>query len=471
MYLLLAFILIGETGGVYWNSGYVKGLNQKSDKYKEAAVAEADARTIAAGDIYDRNHEILVKNENPGENSIYSDDYAYSQIIGYTGPAMIVYGTEVSEVQRGYRLMEYYRDELYDTEDINGTKGKDIVLTLDHKLQVKVKELLLQEMNMEDRGSAVVMNAKTGEILAMVSFPGFNANKLDESIQKMAEADKENEVYFPITHKGAAVPGSIFKIITAVSMLDNGMEDFTSADDNFKVDEAWIVNDYGSAGDRIDYHEGIVRSSNVFFARAALELGGKKLDETAKKFKIGEYLESDFGSIVSNWGLDTSNQTDIAYTAFGQGKTLFSTVYGAMAVQAIANDGIMMQPYVVKEILNTDGFAAVEGKQEILSKVTGTETADKITKAMVEAVQSHIGQVEGEENQEVYINYPIAGKTGTGETGDGQNTNNAWFISFAPADDPQYVVVVNQCRTYKYGYQLMDTAAGIYRYLFAQEQG
>ena len=161
--------------------------------------------------------------------------------------------------------------------------------------------------------------------------------------------------------------------------------------------------------------------------------------------------------------------------AFGQGKTLFSTMMAAMVTQAIANDGVMLKPYMVSQITDSDGNLISEfvdeegetiqiGQTQMLSEVTSKETADKVTAAMVAATEDHIRIVEGESARSVYQTYNIASKTGTGENGD--DTNNAWFISFAPADDPQYVVVVNQCNTSKYGYRMMDTAAEIYRYLF-----
>lgn len=467
VYIVFGLLFLLEMGGLFWNSGYVKGLNKRADQYKQAAIIEQDANTITAGDIYDRNHTLLVKTEKPFTDSVYTDGKAYSQILGYTEPATITYGKKISKVQRQYRLMEYYRDDLYKPVNIDGTKGRSLTLTLDHELQMKTKELLEREMDEKDRGSAIVMNAKTGEILSMVSFPTFDANKIDESRRWMNQADAKEEVFYPITHKGAAVPGSIFKIITSVALLDNDMEDYTAKDEAFNIGEVAIVNSYGSIGDEINYYTAIERSSNAFFANAGLAMGGDVLEETAKKFKVGEEVELDFGTINSNWDLDKSDPTDIAYTSFGQGKTLFSTIYAAMTAQTIANNGTMMKPYIVQEIIDAKGKTTKKGKPEVLSEVTGKETADKITKAMLASTDAHLSVVEGSENREIYERYSIASKTGTGENGDKEETNNAWFMSFAPADDPEYVVVVNQCKTEKFGQNMMDTAAGIYRYLFA----
>ena len=468
-YITISAVLLIEMWMLYYNSGSTAGLNPKADQYRQAAITEADLNTIAAGDIYDRKGVKIVSNEEPGEDSIYADDYAYLQILGYTGPTKLVTGLEVSDNQRDYRFMQYYRDNLYKTTDIDGTKGQNFTLTLDHELQVKIQELLLNEMELEDSGSAVVLDARIGEILAMVSFPTFNANDLDTTIQTLDTSEKEEELRYPISYKGQRVPGSIFKIVTAVSLIDNELENFTAQDKSFTVDDARMVNAYADPGDTIGYRDALIRSSNAYFARAALALGSDKLTETAKKFKIGEYLELDFGAVNSSWDLEDTDSANLAYTGFGQGKTLFSTMTAAMMMQAIANDGTMMEPDLVRQITDADGNVLQEGTEKVLSEVTGQDTADKITEALVATVDGEVPHIEG--GSDVYETYSIAGKTGTGENGDEEETDNAWFVSFAPANDPQYVVVVNQIKTHKWGYQMMDTAAEIYRYLFEEYDG
>lgn len=422
--------------------------------------------TIAPGDIYDREGTALVKTEKAGESGVYADDFAYTQVLGYTTPNLTYYKDgEFTEYQNDYRLMDYYGDLLYQTTDVDGTKGASLTLTLDHELQMEVAALLAEEVGRNARGSAIVLDVKTGEILSMVSYPTFNANDLEGSFTELQSVSEELEMYYPITHKGYEVPGSIFKLVTAVSLIDHGLEDLTVTDEDGIHKEVMVSNAYQSPGDVITYEEAIKRSSNVFFAEAALELGGKSLEETAKKFLIGEELELDFGTVRSYWALDTADKAEIAATAYGQGRTLLSTMYAAMIAQTIANDGIMMEPHLLLLAQDEKGAVLKEGETAVLSEVTSKETADKITEAMLAATKAHLHVVEGDENRRIYEQYEIASKTGTGETGE-KDLNNAWFVSFAPASDPKYVVVVNQCDTEKYGQNLMDTAAGIYQYLF-----
>lgn len=474
VFLGMALFMIGLMGVLFWNSAVVESLNPKAMAYKQQAIEEADSDTIIAGDIYDRSNKPIVTTNENDEASVYADDYAYTQIVGFTSKKVTYYDEngEFQERQNEYRLMEYYDDDkeyLYKNADIDGTKGCSLTLTLDHGLQVEAARLLKEEVGIDNRGSVAVMNAKTGEILAMVSYPSFNVNDLKNSLAELQDVPKEKEVYYPITHKGLEIPGSIFKIITAVSLIDHGLEALVVQDTDFQISGKNVVNAYESPNDLITYKEALNRSSNVFFAHAGLTLGADALEETAKKFLIGERLELDFGTVASHWNLDGSNLASVADTAYGQGETLISTVYAAMMVQTIANDGIMLKPYLVSSVKNANGKVLQTGTTEVLSEVTSKSTADKITDAMLETTLSHLSDLS-EEDKMVYTNYSVAGKTGTGEISE-EDIYNAWYVSFAPADDPQYVVVVNQCDTEKYGQNLMDTAAGVYKYLFANGCG
>ena len=469
IFLILSLFMVGLMGVLFWNAGIIEGLNATATKYKEQAIKTADANTIVAGDIVDRNGHPIVTTSSVDAASVYADDYAYTQVIGYTGKKTTYYDEngEFQERQLEYRLMEYYDDDkeyLYKNTGVDGTKGCSFTLTLDHNLQVEVARLLQEEVGIENRGSAVVLNAKTGEILSMVSYPSFNVNDLQNSLLNLQDVSKEKEMYYPITHKGLEAPGSIFKLVTSVALLDAGYEDLVVTDSNFQIAGKDIVNAYESPNDPITYKEALNRSSNVFFAQAALTIGADALEHTAKKFLVGESLELDFGTVRSNWNLDKNNQAALADTGYGQGDTLLSTIYASMIAQTIANDGVMLKPYLVASVKNDKQEVLVRGTSEVLSEVTSKDTADKITNVMLETTLSHLSQLNEEEKM-IYQKYLIAGKTGTGEISE-EDVYNAWYVSFAPADDPQYVVVVNQCDTVEYGLDMMDTAAGIYKYLF-----
>lgn len=545
VFRLLGVILIFELAALLFNSAVVPGLSKRADNLKVFATAERDDATILPGDIYDRNGEELLKTYNEtvletektedGEKKTkkvvrmveYSDGKAYSQLIGYTGKRNLNLLAEsedqVINGRNDYRLLgfldyaPYWKDKgnagIYKTTNIDGRKGQGVELTIDDALQRKVYDTLRQEMNDETSiGSAVVLDVKTGEVLSMVSFPSYDFNDLQSAKEKMVTDGEYLESWFPVSYKNSETPGSIFKILMSVALIDNGKENLKVKDEPFVVDtedgNTWTCkNSYSWVDGKINYKKALERSSNVFFATAALELGAEKFQKTASKFglKPNDYqyadadqdgvndfyvdnnkdgvddnfvdknkdgvcddsqnISLDFGTVPYHWDLNVDDAV-LAQTGFGQGKTELTTIHAAMIVQAIANDGEMLKPYMVKRIFDADGKTVYEGKTEVYSKATKKSTANKVTEAMqLSAMYGTKGTAAA-----LFEKYQVAGKTGTAQTGDKQRPNNAWFVSFAPADDPQYVVVANHCKVQKSGAQLKETVAEIYRYLFESYQ-
>ncbi len=494
----LSFVILFCT--LFYKSACVEGVNPTADMYRRAAIATADSRTVTPGNVYDRNQKLIVEQRyeeepvldeegNPEKNdkgepltksvlhTIYRNAESYTQVIGYSSSRSVsIKDNDVAVHQRNYRLMKLYSDLLYTPSEVEADRGNSIVTTLDADLQDFVYGILRAETGGLGKGGCIVADARTGEILAMVSLPTYDLTDMDAAILQMAQEPAEREAYYPVTHKAAKAEGSIFKIITLVALLDSGMQDFVCNDSEFKADGKVVSDAYPEPGDEIGYLEAFERSSNCYFAQAGLALGSSKLEETAKKFLVGEDILLDFGSIASYWNLDRSNRAELAETAYGQGKVNFSLMTALMMTQAIANDGVMLEPHLLRKILDSDGEAIDEivgangkiiapDRVEVLSEVTGSETANKVTEAMLASTQGHFAGLTPKE-REIYEKYNIASKTGTAENGQQINPNNAWFVSFAPAENPQYVIVMNHCETDKFGSQLMGASARIYEYLF-----
>ena len=509
VYVALCGIFLSEMAGLFYNSGIVKGMNERADRLKIYATASCEDAKVLPGDICDRNGKVLAQTEYKSfmktledgnkdyvtaRQTSYQNIEAYSQLLGYAaGNRKLDLFAEnesdiVGERSGGYRLMKFLGDEsywgeengIYKTTGVDGTKGQTAVLTIDDDLQNAVYNALRKEMSTDEMGSAVVMDAKTGEILSMVSFPcEYDFNDLETAIQKMSE-DEENtntEPGYPVSYKNAKAPGSIWKVVMACALLDHGMGDFTADNTSFIDDSGWEcqASTYNSGtlqveeNDKIDLKTALETSNNVFFAQAALALGKTALEETASGFMLEQgidHISTDFGYVMCNWDLEDDNL--LAQTGMGQGHLGLSTVYAAMIAQAIANNGKMMQPYLVKSFLDDDQKVVYEGKPEVLSKATSKSTAKTVTSYM-ESTAKEICQVHGlTESAKAVEKYSIAGKTGTAEVGENAESNNAWFLSFAPADDPQYVVVVNQCKTSKQGYRMVSVATEIYEYLLGE---
>lgn len=507
VYFIMALLMILELAVLFLRSGVIPGLSDRTEKLKAYGTAKLEDLRIIPGDIYDRNGNVVVES---GENTLtkevdgkeveykerytkYNNARAFSQLVGYTGNRALDLTADsvqgVVKERADYRLMRRLDDDvwkengIYATVNSEGSKGTSAVLTVDSRLQNAVYEALCKEMDdTKETGAAVVLDAKTGEILAMVAFPTYDFNDKASAINQM-ELDRENnnlEPSFPVSYKNAEVPGSIFKVLMSVALIDHGMEDFKVPNEEYTVN-GWTCKpknfQYGGIssvqGDEIDLTTALISSSNVYFTKAALTLGKNALNETAEKFMLVEDEQSfmlDCGSVPYSWHLNVDRDV-LAQTGMGQGRTEITTLHAAMIAQAIANDGKMMKPYVIQQLVNANGKTVYKGKAELLSEATSKRTADKVKAAMLATAQVNSVIHNNEEVKEVFEEYQVAGKTGTGEVSDeteGETVNNAGYISFAPADDPQYVVAVNFCRTDRVGYEAMPVTADIYRYLFKE---
>ncbi|MCD8018169.1 MAG: hypothetical protein LUF92_00885 [Clostridiales bacterium] len=326
-------------------------------------------------------------------------------------------------------------------------------MTLDEDLQKEAYDLISGFT-----GSVVVMNARTGEILALTSSPSFNVNQLEEDWKEINEQDG---VFYSNAYQNPVAPGSVFKLVTSTAILEEGIDGEEVEDTGSLVVNGQTIRNYnGTAYGTLTFEEGFINSSNVYFMDRALEMGGKKLEETAQRFLLGQNIELDFATIKSTFDLEDYEENVIASTAFGQGNTLVTPLHMAMIVQSIANGGEMVKPYLIQSVVNGKGKVLQEGEAEVLTETMDASVAKKLRKVMKKAGEAYGLETIGD-------GYQIAAKTGTAERGDG--TNNAWLVTFAPADDPQYVIAVNRLKTEEIGKSLAPVVEALYETLLVEE--
>ena len=426
-------------------SALLPGVSEEADERKVQAKQKVYQKEYIRGSILDRKGEALAWSKEPGGDRHHSQEYASSSLIGYYS---IIYGTSGLEAR--------FNDLLTHSASPEGNKrGADVFLTLDRNLQ----NLAFEQIK-DMTGSVVILDAKTGEILALASSPSYNADKLEE---EWAKNNEKEGVFLSNAYQNPVTPGSVFKLVTSKAILEQGLEKKKVEDKGaLKVNGQTIHNFEGTAYGTLKWEEGFIKSSNVYFMTMALKMGGQTLYDAAKDFLLGEEIALDFTTLRSGFDMDTADDNQIAATSFGQGNTLVTPLTMAMITQAIANDGKMMKPYLIKEVVDGKGKTMEKGKAELLKKTMKPKIAEKIRKAMTKAGESYELDQIGEKN------YKIAAKTGTAQRGDGKN--NAWLVTFAPADDPQYVIVVNRLCTKKIGKTLAPVAESLYEELFMGEE-
>lgn len=393
------------------------------------------------GSILDRKGNKIAYSEKAGGKRTYVHPKAFATLIGYDSKKYATAGLEKT-----------FDKELTYSESSRGENktGCSVQITIDSELQTRAYELLEGYT-----GSCVVLDAKTGEILALASTPSYNNNNLEENWDEIANSDG---MLLSNAFQNPSIPGSVFKIISAATVLDAGFEDDIVEDEGFlKVEGRKVHNANKNAYGTLTLREGFMNSSNVYFMTEILKAGPQMLEKNAKQFLLGENIELDFCTLRSNFDLGDYSDLTLAMTSFGQGETLITPLHMAMIAQAIANDGKMLKPYLVGEI--NDGKKVKEaGKKEVLTEVTTKETANKIADIMKDTGRKYGIYVDGYEKLEV------AAKTGTAQRGNG--TNNAWMVSYAPADNPEYIVCMNHLKTDEAGIALKEAVASIYQKLY-----
>ncbi|WP_141201730.1 penicillin-binding protein [Paludifilum halophilum] len=349
-----------------------------------------------------------------------------------------------------------FKQDAYGNKVPNGTEkfhppdqGKDLVLTLDSRIQYQV-ERILDRVTAQHRAkgaTAIVADPRTGEVLAMANRPSFNPDQY-RTTWKAGSNDTNTAV------SSQYEPGSTFKIVTLAAAIEEGKFDpdkrFQSG--SIEVGEKTIRdwNDWGWG--EISYAEGIYLSSNVAFVRLAEKLGAEKLIRYIERFGFGRITEQtgqptgiDLPAEGRGYffGHEPLHELELASTAFGQGIAV-TPIQQVMAVSAIANGGTLYRPHVLKEVLEPDSDRAIKKVKpyKIRSGVVSPQTARQVRELLRGVV------VQGTGKKADVPGYPVAGKTGTAQKPktDGQGYASGQymvsFIGFSPADNPRVVVYV-----------------------------
>ncbi len=384
---------------------------------------------IIRGSIQDRKGEVLAKSTkyNAGIKRKYVYPRSFSHIIGYSSKTYGSSGLEAfynKELMSSNDTIESLRSKINDYY-IN---GNNIRLTLDRALQVYASEQLGSK-----RGAIVVLRPGTGEILAMVSKPNFDPSTIQNNWDSLI--NDKNSPLLSRASEGLYAPGSIFKLVVASAILKNGLQD-NEIECTGQVDvDGYIIKDSdGKAHGKITLAEALKHSCNSYFIKQGLSLGNSVLLSEASKFRFNKSIQSDMRIATSIFPNNTAKKK-VAEESIGQGEVLMTPIHAAMMAAAIANKGAMMQPYAVSSVTNSEGRIIKEYKPKLLGQVIDVKTAEMLRDMMVDVVKSGTGT-----NAKV-SKVTVAGKTGTAEVGTDKKSH-AWFVGFAPSDDPQVAIAV-----------------------------
>ncbi|GIP39672.1 penicillin-binding protein 2B [Paenibacillus sp. J31TS4] len=387
------------------------------------------------------------------QNRLYPNNRLASHVIGYTDRD----GKAIGGIEQKYNtFLSGTNGTLSRERDKMGVQlpdskitmtpavdGNDVRLTIDQNIQFYIEKALREAYTKWKPKSltAVAVDPSTMEILGMSSIPDFNPNKFWEV---NAGTDYINRAV-----GSQFEPGSTFKIVTLAGAIEEGLfnpNDFYQSG-TYNV-PGRPVHDYNRSGwGRISYLEGLQRSSNVAFAILGYErLQKERLQDYMTKFGFGTKTGIDLPA-EANGKINMTYPSDIARATFGQSITT-TVIQQVAAYGAIANGGKLMQPYIVKDIVNPDTGEVVQSFQpKVVRQVVSEQTAKKTTEYLEKTVDPAYKSVNTGWRAAV-DGYRVAGKTGTANiVPEGKSTysDNTWYISFigyAPADNPKVIVAV-----------------------------
>lgn len=325
--------------------------------------------------------------------------------------------------------------------------GEDLKLTIDKATQVS----LYNEIK-DDKGASVAMNHQTGELLALVSAPGYDPNDfvlgMSDSKWKALNEDANKPLYNRF--QSVVSPGSVFKPITAVVGLDSNS---IKAEDTKEIsglkwqkDSSWgnyyvtRVTDYGTS---TNLSNSMIYSDNIYFAQAALDIGKDKFTTELNKLGFGESLPLKYEMKKSQYATDGTFKTEVqlADSGYGQGEVLVNPVHLASIYSLFVNDGSMVTPYLEY----TDSKEATMWKKDAVSK----EAASTVLNDMIQVVENPNGTAK-----ECKIDgLTVAGKTGTAEVkitqDDKTGTEIGWFVGMNTNKDSKSMLVVSMVEDVK----------------------
>jgi penicillin-binding protein A len=443
--LLFVALLLNVT---YLQYVHADKLNSRADnkRVRDAEFSRKRGAIVAGGDSV---AESVKTKDRYVYQRVYRQPLKYAHV---TGHYSYIYGRTGVEASENEVLSgsdpRLFVNRVVDMLANSQPKGGSVSLTLDPKAQTAAYDGL-RALGKNVQGAVVALEPSTGKVLTMVSSPSYDPNRLaSHDFTEVQRADKQllADPDKPLLNRGIQEvypPGSTFKLVTAAAALSSGQyTPNTKVKGGPRLDlpqtSTDLVNENGSTcgGDPITLTQALEVSCNVSFGSIGLRLGADALRAQAQKFGFGQtYLQDLNGQAASRFPAHP-DAPQTALSAIGQFDVAATPLQMAMVAAGIANGGTLMRPYVVDEVRAPDLSVLDKTRPEAYrSNAVSTSVAHQLTQMMIEVVDrgtATTAQIPG---------IKVAGKTGTAQSSPSRPPY-AWFVSFAPADDPKVAVAV-----------------------------
>lgn len=461
----------------------VAEFSESSDKFAGINISVKPIREYTSGTLaaHILGYASQISSE---EYATRKDTYSQNDIIGKTGIEYVF--EEYLKGKNGTKQIDMAVDGTTTAEYISeeAVEGSDVVLTIDANLQKVTEDALaanIQKISSggfgqrfdTNAGACVVMNVNTGEILAMASYPTYNPADFVGGISTENWNNYNNNSAHPLVNKAVQnsySPGSTFKMVTAIAGLESGAIDLRTRINDTGVytkyrdfqPRCWYYTDYHRGHGWLDVSGAIEKSCNYFFYETADRMGIDTLARFAKYFGLGSKTGVELPSEAS--GSVASPETkaklhsddpswyaaDTLQAAIGQNDNSFSPVQMARYISILANGGNRIDPTIVRTVRRSDGSeVSREEIESFVNQKLGVEEEQvediDINQDYLDAVLAGMESVTQDSSGTAYVRFKdfgisVGGKTGSAEAAG--DKVNAWFVGFAPFENPEIAIVV-----------------------------
>ncbi|WP_243058339.1 penicillin-binding protein 2 [Nocardioides sp. SR21] len=447
--VLFLALLVNATYLQYWRAGALNDDVRNRRAINESFSAERGAIVVG------RNSAIAKSVPSDDEYKFqrtYPKPFLYAPVTGWFS-----YFSQTGIERTQNDILSGQDEQLFVTRLIDlvsnkPTKGGNVLLTLDPDAQQAAYDGL-SALGPGTQGSVVALDPSTGAVLAMVSLPTYDPNDMAShdfgAVARTYEKLNEDPAE-PLVNRAIQTrlpPGSTFKVVTAAAAIEAGLYDADSQVPGgvtyqlpLTSGETGLIDNEGRScganNTKIPFTQAMEQSCNTTFAQLAEEVGAEDMLKTAEAFGFNRgYLDDLFPQVESVFpdGLDDAQ---LGQTGFGQFEVAATPLQMAMVAAGLANGGTVMKPYLVDEQQSADLDVLSKTDPEELSQAVSSTTAREVTKLMVATVD------DGTASPGAIDGISVAGKTGTAQSGIDAVPPYAWFISFAPADNPEVAVAV-----------------------------
>lgn len=416
--------------GIFVANNEQKMINNSYNKRQEILLAKNYRGSIYSADGYVLAQTAL--NTEGKEIRHYPYENMFSHVVGFSTQGR----TGIEDFCNYYLINSNISlsQKVENTTAGRKNPGNNVITNL----RMDMQEAAYNAMGIYE-GAIIVTEVSTGKVLTMVSKPDFDPNEIADIWDDLVE-DGESSVLLNRATTGLYPPGSTFKIITALEYIRENIDTYDKynyqCNGSYKVDKNKIHCYHNSVHNRVDLTKSFAKSCNSSFANIGMKLNRNEFSNTLNKLLFNQSLDLDFTTAMSTTPIsEDMDDYEMLQASIGQGKVQMTPMHLNMITAAIANDGVLMRPYLVDRIETASGVEYHTYKSKEFGRLMTSDESATLRELMTSVVE------EGTATRLKGYGYTAAGKTGSAEY-NSQGDSHAWFTGFAPADNPEIAITV-----------------------------